>query len=307
MKTKKNGAPMITEAEIDPYLVSLRAVSNFFDDSLYVVDFKRRIFHFVSENGIFLCDRSPKEVLNLGYAYYPKLIHQEDYQMAKRIHKEIVRYFSHPASLNDLIFVKFSLRLHKDSGLMMQHKVTPVIVDNQARLAICTVNYTKDKPGNLYAYHRNTDVYYRYSLKSGRWKQEPVINLKLREKKILELSKAGITRKEIADLLGISLNTLRNNETVIYNKLNVRTREQAGRFASDNRLIFVPDQNNNNKEPVKLPNGKRARRTMTPEKLLRIQKALNDGQSINSIAKQENVSEFTIRYAIDKGKLKKML
>ena len=80
---------------------------------------------------------------------------------------------------------------------------------------------------------------------------------------------------------------------------------QAASFASSNRLIFVPEQYNNQNEPEKQPNGKKNRRTMNPDNLRRIQKALNNGQSVNSIAKQEDVSEFTIRYAIKMGKLNK--
>jgi len=306
MKTK-NGAPVVAKVDIEPYLESLRAVSNLLDESVYVVDFHHRCFRFVSENGIFLSGLASEDVLSLGYDYYQKIIHPEDYPMAEKMYQEIVRYFTHPASLNDLIYAKISFRTHKTDGLMMQHRVTPLIVNNQARMAICTVHHTKDTPGNLCAYHRNKDVYYQYSLDSGRWKQEPVISLKPREKRILELSKAGITRQEIADILRISLNTLRNVEASIYDKLKVRSRAQAVSLASNNRLIFVPDHSNNRKVHEEQPNEKKNRRRMTPDKLPRIQEALNNGQSVNSIAKQEGVSEFSIRYAIKNGKLKKII
>jgi len=192
MKTK-NSAPKISENEIGPYLDSLRAVSNLLDESLYVVDFNQRRFHFVSENGIFLNNHLPKDVLKLGYDYFPKLIHKDDYPMAVRIHQEIVRYFTHPASLNDLIYVKFSFRMHHNKRMVMKHTVTPLIVNNKVRMAICTVHHTQDLPGNLCAYHRNKDVYYQYSLENDKWEQEPVISLKSRERKILELSKEGVT------------------------------------------------------------------------------------------------------------------
>ena len=41
------------------------------------------------------------------------------------------------------------------------------------------------------------------------------------------------------------------------------------------------------------------------EVIKRIQKKLNTGQSVNSIAKQEGISEGTIRYGIKTGKLEK--
>lgn len=44
---------------------------------------------------------------------------------------------------------------------------------------------------------------------------------------------------------------------------------------------------------------------MLPERLERIQKMLNNGMSNYGIAKQEKISEGTIRYALQTGKLKK--
>ena len=43
---------------------------------------------------------------------------------------------------------------------------------------------------------------------------------------------------------------------------------------------------------------------MTPEKLKRIQEAMNKGESNNSIAKREDVGEYTIRYHKSAGNLK---
>jgi len=46
---------------------------------------------------------------------------------------------------------------------------------------------------------------------------------------------------------------------------------------------------------------------LLPPVLERIQGKLNTGQSVNSIAKQEGISEGSIRYAISQGRLKKTL
>lgn len=46
---------------------------------------------------------------------------------------------------------------------------------------------------------------------------------------------------------------------------------------------------------------------MTPERLSRIQKQLDKGASNSSIARQEGISEGSIRYAINQGQLKKTL
>lgn len=46
---------------------------------------------------------------------------------------------------------------------------------------------------------------------------------------------------------------------------------------------------------------------MLPDRIIRIQEAINKGQSNLSISKREGISEGTIRYNISNGKLKKKL
>ena len=301
----KNG--ISTPNELEPYLESLSAVSDLLDESVYVVDFQQRCFRFVSDKGIFLCDRSPEDVVKAGYDFYSDLILSDDYPLAQKLYKAIVRYFSHPdISLSELAFIKFNLRLQSNKRLMMKHKVTPLLLNNHAKMAVCTVSHTMSKtPGNLVAFYKNKDVCFRYSLNSDQWMQEPMIILSPREKRILELFKVGMSRKDVADAFCISFNTLRNIEASIYNKLNVKSMIQAVNLASNRRLIFAPECNGAPLLPEQQINGKKVRRMMTSDKLLRIQEAMNNGMSINSIAKQENVSEFTIRYSIKTGKLKK--
>ena len=52
---------------IEHYLELLKSVSDAFDETVYVLDFKRRCFRFVSNKGIFLCGHTSDEVLQLGY------------------------------------------------------------------------------------------------------------------------------------------------------------------------------------------------------------------------------------------------
>jgi DNA-binding NarL/FixJ family response regulator len=49
--------------------------------------------------------------------------------------------------------------------------------------------------------------------------------------------------------------------------------------------------------------GKKHYQKLNPEKLERIQKCLDNGQSINSIANREGISEGTVRKAVKTGKL----
>ena len=294
-----------TDVRVEHYLELLNTLSDAFDETVYVVDFKQQCFRFVSGKGIFLCGHSSDEVLRLGYEFYPKVIHPKDYQLVARIHQVVLNYFSQPdLPLCDLAYMVFDFRLCEYKG-RVSHKVMPLlVVNNQVLMAICIASRSASKKsGNLFAYcNGKEDVCYQYSFDDDLWKQEPMIKLTPNEWDILNVAKQELTGEEIADIFGASHQDLRNTLTSIYRKLKVRTRKQAEIFANNHRLTIEPDQNRNRKKPIERPDGKKKRRTMTPEKLQRIQEALNKGESNRSIAKQEEVTEFMIRYAKKKGK-----
>jgi len=254
---KKNESDIEVNAYMEDFLNSLKAVSNLLDESVYVVDFHKRCFRYVSDKGIFLCGRSPQEVMQSGYNFYHEVVHPDDYSMLVKIHQAVIRYIYHPNTpIHDLAYIVFNYRLHGNRGmLMVRHRVTPLIVNDQALMAVCSVSYSTNKtPGNLFAYYNGQDVCYQYSLSSERWKKVPMIQLSPREKNILELYRAGIARNDVADILFISPHTLRNHEASIYDKLNVHSMMQAINYAVNHRLIFVPDHFAKRKKTEEQPN-----------------------------------------------------
>jgi len=304
--------PIVSEAKTESdakecCLDLLKNLSDAFDETVYVVDFKRQCFRFVSNKGIFLSGRTPEEIQRLGYEFYPEVIHEKDYKLFARIHQVILSFFSQSDSpICDLAYMVFDFRIRGHNGkVWLSHKVIPLLVENnQVLMAICIVSRSASKTsGNLFAYYDGKeDICYQYSFNDDLWKQETMIKLTPEEWEILSVAKQELTGDEIADIIGISHQDLRNTLTLIYRKLKVRTKKQAEIFANNHRLTIEPDQNRNRKKPIERPDGKKKRRTMTPEKLQRIQEALNKGESNRSIAKQEEVTEFMIRYAKKKGK-----
>ena len=77
---------------------------------------------------------------------------------------------------------------------------------------------------------------------------------------------------------------------------------QAITYAANQHLIYSYESGHLHVEP---PQERRIRHLITTDMILRIQEKLDIGESVNSIAKQENVSESAIRYAINKGKLRR--
>ena len=294
---------------VEHYFELLKAASEAFDETVYVIDFKHQRFRFVSNKGMFLGGRKPEEILSLGYDFYSELVHKKDILLFTGILQAVTDYFSNPNTpINNLSYVIFDFRICGYKGqIRLSHKVIPLVVNNQALMAICSVCPSAAKTsGNLIAYYNDSsDFCYRYSFEGSLWEKEPLIKINQLEWDILNLSKQGITGREIADIIGITEQYLRNVQVALFEKLNVNNTRQALIFVTNHRVITETGRSFNKGKSKEPPKIKKPQKKMTPEKLHRIQEALNMGESVNSIAKRENIGEYTVRYAIRTGKLKK--
>jgi DNA-binding CsgD family transcriptional regulator len=164
-----------------------------------------------------------------------------------------------------------------------------------------TLAVTK-KSGNLNVYYKKTPDFDEYSIESKKWKRQQIAQLTEQEISILKLAKQGMNNKKIADKLSLSYGRLKNIITEIYENLHVKSMSQAVIFATNHLMLFatrletpIPVKENAYK--------KRQYHTLNTASLSEMQICLDNEQSINSIAKENGVSEGAIRYAIKHGKL----
>jgi DNA-binding CsgD family transcriptional regulator len=154
------------------------------------------------------------------------------------------------------------------------------------------------KSGNLRVYFKDSPDSNKYSFDSEKWKNRQDERLTEQEILILWLSKQKICNKQIADQLYISYDRLRHIKTQLFKKLKVKTMGHAIIYATNHLMLFVPNAKVFNVNICEKQYNK-----LTSDRLSRIQIRLDNNQSINSIAKDEDVSEGAIRKAIKNGKL----
>ena len=67
--SRKNTVDFLSEeeyAQSGNYLETLRAVCRLSYMSMYIIDYERKEFEYVSDNPLFLCNHTPSEVINMG-------------------------------------------------------------------------------------------------------------------------------------------------------------------------------------------------------------------------------------------------
>ena len=75
------------------HLDIIDAFSRLLYESIYIVDHQKRIFEYVSENPIFLCGLSSKEVKDLGYNFFLQYVKKEDLNLLLKINEIIYDFY----------------------------------------------------------------------------------------------------------------------------------------------------------------------------------------------------------------------
>ena len=269
---------------------------------VYVIDFLKRGFHFVGCHDLFLCGHSVAEAMALGYDFYPRIVCPKDMPLLINMHSAILQRLQsmeHPESVN---YFSFFIRIcNRSKSLMAYHKIKPVFVNGQLRYGICILaSSVMQKSGQLCAFYFDNTAFDEYMMSKEKWVRHKIKPLSNREKDVLQLAKQGLLMKEIADQLSISPNSVRNIFSSIYLKFSVNGMMQAVIFATNHRLMFTSNNSANFQELGMPPECQRTRTPITAEMLQRIKKRKENGESVNSIANHEKISEGAIRYALKK-------
>lgn len=221
-------------------LISLPRVLNL---SIYVVDYYRKEFAYVSEHPLFLCGYDREKVKEMGYDYFEQIVIPEDLNMLLEINeKGFEFYYNLPANRRTHCFISYDFRVKHQNGniFLVNHKLVPfhILTSGEMWLAICLVSLSGNiQPGNVYIQLLNEPVKYIYSFKQQKFNLQGPVKLSDREVEILNLSALGYTSKDIADRLYKDLNTIKFHKSNIFRKLEARNIAEAIDFAVKNGII----------------------------------------------------------------------
>lgn len=211
-------------------------------NSTYIIDYYRKNFLYVSENPIFLCGRHPKEVKEMGYAFYFEHVPENEIPMLLEINRAGFAFFNNTPVENRLklsISYDFHL-LNGKNRILVNHKLTPVMLAKNGHiwLALCTVSLSSHKqPGQIEARISGENGYLTYSTDSHTWERKDGIMLTDREKDILLLSGQGYTVEEIADKIYFSAGTVKADKQKLFEKLGVKNISEAITYATVYKMI----------------------------------------------------------------------
>ena len=211
--------------------------------SVYIIDYLKKAFLYVSPNPLFLCGYDREEVRKMGYKFYTKVVAPEDKDLLLEINEKSFDFFyKQPPEERYHLSISFDFRvLHANKmEIMIHHKQTPFVLTDAGDLwlSICFVTLsTRKKSGNAIFQKFDSPERWEYSLTTKKWKKTSAIKLTKRESEIFRLSAQGYAIKNISIFLGISESTVNFHKTNIFSKLNVTNIAEAVYYGSAISII----------------------------------------------------------------------
>ena len=241
----KNTVDYLSESEYAQsgnYLETLRAVSRLSYMSMYVIDYQRKEFEYVSDNPLFLCNHTPSEVMAMGYAFYFKYVSKEDLEMLIRVN-EIGFEFINRTPLQDRknysISYDFNLQAGKDK-ILINHKLTPIFITSEGKIwkALCVVSLSSNAAsGNILLSKTGEDSFWELDLAGGVWNKMDKSRLTERELQTVRLHAQGLTIGQIADRMCIAVDTVKFHRRKLFDKLHVKNMGEALAYVKNNKLL----------------------------------------------------------------------
>ncbi len=229
-------------SRVDEYIRSAEAFSRSSYQSVYIIDYFRQNFLYVSPNPMFLCGLSPEQMKELGYRFYLGYVPEYEQSMLLTLNKAGFSFYDDiPVDERKDWHISYDFHIiNEGKKILVNHKLTPLALTSDGRiwLALCVVSAsTHTDAGHIEMHRVGSSDFFEYNLTTRRWDKRQMPVLTDGEKSVLALSIQGYTMTEIADRICLSPVTVKKYRQRIFEKLDVRNISEAIVAATNSKLL----------------------------------------------------------------------
>ncbi|MBD5250024.1 MAG: helix-turn-helix transcriptional regulator [Barnesiella sp.] len=229
-------------SRVDDFISAADAFSRATYQSVYIIDYYKQKFSYVSPNQILLSDLTPDRMKEIGYKFYLDYVPDDERAMLLEINRAGFSFYGDiPIEERKKWYICYDFHVKNgEKWQLVTHKLAPMALtsDGQVWLALCVVSVSSHSSAGHVEMHRvGSPEYYEYNTDIRRWKKCIMPTLSPAEKDVLTLSMQGYTMAEIADKICLSADSVKKYRQRIFEKLDVKNIAEAIMCASNNKLI----------------------------------------------------------------------
>ena len=224
------------------FVRTAEAFANTTYQSVYIIDYFRKNFLYVSPNPLFLCGMSADDVKEEGYQFYIDHVPADEVDMLLEINRAGFSFIN-DIPLEEKRKYTISYDFHLINGrekILINHKLTALSCqpDGSVWLGLSVVSLSSHSDaGHITMHCRDKSEYWEYDLSGHTWEKRSVPALNETEKAIITLSIQGLTMSAIADKIHITLDSVKTARRRLYEKLGVSNITEAISYATNYKLI----------------------------------------------------------------------
>ena len=243
--TKNNIGKLTTPDRLPQkdYLEAVKSFARLTYESIYIIDYEKMGFEYVSDNPLFLCGYSAEEVLQLGYEFYFKHVPEHELELLNLINEAGFDFFRKlPDDEKKQYSIAYDFHLVNKDGkhILINHKLTPLFLTSDQKIwkAMCMVSLSHHKnAGNIFIHKQGTDELWQLDPEHATWHKSAKPQLTNRETEILRLHAQGLTINQIAEKIFVVPDTVKYYRRRIFERLNVRNMVEALAYAVNSKII----------------------------------------------------------------------
>ncbi len=225
-----------------PYVAAAKAIARLSCQSVYIFDYFKNEFLYLSDHPLFLCGQKVEHVKRQGFDFFINYLPLPEVQMLAKIHAAGFRFFnalSNEEKLHHSISYNFHL-LHKSGEILVNQKITPVLLDKIGGiwLVLGMVSMaSENNTGNVEIIKSGALTRHLYDFDRDEWKPEQHCFVTSREKEIILLSAQGLTNKDISYKLSLSEAAIKFHKSKLFKKLGVSNMVEVISFANNHMKL----------------------------------------------------------------------
>jgi DNA-binding CsgD family transcriptional regulator len=224
------------------YLEVTDAFSRAIYMSVFIIDYQKRIFEYVSDNPLFLCGNTAEEVKRMGYDFYFKYVEKSDADLLLKVNQLGFEFYEKiPASERKYYTLSYDIHLlNNNKAFLVNQKLTPLFLTEEGKIwkAMGVVSLsTNNNSGNITISKHGTNDYWWYDIKEEVWRNEKKITLTEREMDVLRYHAQGYTINKIAEKIFVSPDTIKFHRRKLFEKMQVSNISEALAFVTNNKLL----------------------------------------------------------------------
>ena len=224
------------------FVRTAEAFANTTYHSVYIIDYFRKNFLYVSPNPLFLCGKSADAVKSEGYQFYIDHVTANEVDMLLEINKAGFSFINDvPIEEKSKYTISYDFHLlNGHEKILINHKITALACqpDGSVWLGLSVVSLsTHSEAGHITMHCRDKADYWEYDLDFLRWEKRIAPILNETEKEILTLSMQGLTINDIAERIHRAVDSVKSARRRLFEKLEVNNISEAISYATNYKLI----------------------------------------------------------------------